>query len=167
MVGQDGLAGFLNDVGQAVGRFTGRFDGISDDQFDNAAPKHETALGQNVVAAVDGHRQQGHPFVERRGKTALLESADATAVCTFVTEKNSTETSDTSAGTLVDATYSILEFYWDGSTYIHAYFDGTLVASSSTNLPNDESLTFSLELLTGEGNTNTCTIDWIHIIQVN
>jgi len=94
-----------------------------------------------------------------------FESADATAVCTFVTEINSTETSDTSAGTLTDGAYHILEFTWDGATYVKAYFDGTLVATSSTNIPTDEALTFALELLTGEGNTNTVTIDWIRVIQ--
>jgi len=93
-----------------------------------------------------------------------FESADATAICTFVTEKNNIETSDTSAGTLTEA-YHTLEFTWDGSTYIKAYFDGTLVATSSTNIPNDEALTFALELLTGEGNANTVTIDWIRVIQ--
>ena len=94
-----------------------------------------------------------------------FESADATATATFVTEKNNTETSDTSAGTLTDNAYHVLEFTWDGSTYIKAYFDGTLVATSSTNIPDDEALTFALELLTGEGNTNTVTIDWIRVIQ--
>lgn len=95
-------------------------------------------------------------------------SADATAVCSFTTEKDSTPTADTSAGTLVDDTYSILEFYWDGSKYIHAYFDGVLVASSSTNLPDDEALTLALEFLTGENTTqNEVAIDWLRIIQVN
>jgi len=93
-----------------------------------------------------------------------FESADATAVCTFVTESASTETSDTSAGTLTEA-YHTLEFFWDGVTYVHAYFDGTLVAKSSTNIPQVEPLKFAIEVLTGEGNANTCTIDWIKIIQ--
>jgi hypothetical protein len=93
-----------------------------------------------------------------------FESADATAVCTFVTESASTETSDTSAGTLTEA-YHVLEFYWDGATYVHAYFDGTLVASSSTNIPQVEPLKFAIEFLTGETGVNTCTIDWIRIIQ--
>lgn len=94
-----------------------------------------------------------------------FESADATAVCTFVTEKDSTETSDTSAGTLVDATYSELEFYHDGAGTVRAYFDNVLVATSTTNIPDNEPLKFSIELLTGEGNTNTVTVDWIRIIQ--
>lgn len=93
------------------------------------------------------------------------ESADATAICTFTTEKDSTETSDTAAGTLTDATYSTLEFYYDGTT-VYAYFDASLVATSTTNIPDNEPLTFMIELLTGEGNTNTVTIDWIRIIQV-
>jgi hypothetical protein len=93
------------------------------------------------------------------------ESADAVATCTFVTEKDSSETSDTAAGTLVDDTYSELEFYYDGVGTVKAYFDNELVATSTTTIPDDEPLKFSLELLTGEGNTNTCSIDWIRIIQ--
>ena len=92
-------------------------------------------------------------------------SADATAVCSFATEKDGTATTDASAGTLTDNVYHVLEFTWDGSTYIKAYFDGTLVATSSTNIPNDEALTFALEYLTGETAANTVTIDWIRIIQ--
>lgn len=94
-----------------------------------------------------------------------FQSADETGVCTFKTSKDSTVTTDTSAGTLTDA-YHILEFYWDGSTYIHAYFDGTLVASSSTNLPDNEALTPTIELLTGEGNVNNVIVDWWKVIQV-
>lgn len=94
-----------------------------------------------------------------------FESADETAVCTFVTEKNTTETSDTSAGTLLDETYSTLEFYYDGAGTVNAYFDDVLVATSTTNIPDDVAMRFSLELLTGEGVANTCTVDWIRVIQ--
>ena len=94
-----------------------------------------------------------------------FESADATAVCTFVTEKDSTETSDTSAGTLVDNTYSVLEFFWDGVSRVNAYFDDVLVATSITNIPTDEELSFSIELLAGGSGADTVTIDWIRVIQ--
>lgn len=94
-----------------------------------------------------------------------FHSADETATASFSTGKDSTYTADTSAGTLTQA-YHELEFFWDGSTYVHAYFDGTLVASSATNIPNDEALTLHIELLTGEGNVNTVTVDEIRIIQV-
>lgn len=93
-----------------------------------------------------------------------FESADATATATFVTEKDGTETSDTSAGTLSES-YTILEFYFDGSS-IRAYFDNTLVATSSTNIPDDEAMTFIVECLTGEGVANGVVIDWIRIFQI-
>ncbi|RJQ29210.1 hypothetical protein C4571_02130 [Candidatus Parcubacteria bacterium] len=95
-----------------------------------------------------------------------FESLDESASISCVTEKDSTETQTDSTGTLVDATDKTLEFYWDGSTYIHFYIDGTLVASSSTNIPTDEELTLSIELLTGEGTANTCSIDWVRVIQI-
>ena len=96
-----------------------------------------------------------------------FESADETAVCTFVVEKDSTETSDTSAGTLLNATYNTLEFYYDGANSVKAYFDDVLIATSVlTNLPDNEPMKFGFELLTGEGVANTCTIDWIRVIQV-
>lgn len=94
-----------------------------------------------------------------------FESADETAVCTFVTEKDSTETSDVTAGTLLDDIYSELEFYFDGVSTVKAYFDNVLVATSITNIPNDEPLKFSFELLTGEATANNVTIDWVRIIQ--
>jgi len=99
-----------------------------------------------------------------------FESADGTATLTFVTEKNTTETSDTSAGTLVDDTYIWLEFTYDGTT-VKAYADGALVATSTTNIPTDEALTFAVELLTGEdcgacSSDNTVSIDKLNIIQI-
>ena len=94
-----------------------------------------------------------------------FQSADETAVCTFVTEKDSTPTSDAAAGTLEDGVYSTLEFYYDGVSRVDAYFDDVLVATSITNVPDNEPLKFSLELLTGEAVANTCTIDWIRVIQ--
>ena len=95
----------------------------------------------------------------------IFQSADATAVCTFTTRKDSSETNDTSSGTLGDNTYSVLEFMWDGLTKIDAYFDNVLVATSITNLPNDEAMTPTIELLTGETGVNTVTIDWLRVIQ--
>ena len=94
-----------------------------------------------------------------------FQSADAVATCTFLTEKNSAASTPVLSGTLEDNTYHVLEFTWDGSTYIKGYFDGTLIETISTPIPDDEALTFALEFLTGEGNVNTVTIDWIRVIQ--
>jgi len=95
-----------------------------------------------------------------------FESADATAVCTFVLEKDHVETSDVSAGTLLDNTYSTLEWYYDGANSVKAYFDDVLVSTAVlTNIPDNEPLTFALELLTGATAVSTCTIDWIRVIQ--
>ena len=96
-----------------------------------------------------------------------FRSVDESALLYFVMEKDSAETS-TSVATLVDATWVTAEFYYDGS-YIYAYIDGTLkatVAVTDTNFPNNEYLTPTLAMLTGEGTANTMTVEWARAFQI-
>lgn len=94
----------------------------------------------------------------------IFQSADATAVCTATARKNAAEQNETS-GTLVDNVYSVLEFVWDGSSKITPYFDNIAATALTTNLPDDEAMTPTFELLTGETGVNTVTIDWLRVIQ--
>ena len=97
-----------------------------------------------------------------------MESLDASASVSTVTEKGSSETQTDSVGTILDATTHFMEFYFDGVTQqVYFYFDGVQTGTiHSTNLPDTEALRFSLEFLTGETTANTLDIRQLRVIQV-
>lgn len=89
-----------------------------------------------------------------------FRTVDESAVLNFVLEKNSVETT-TAAATLVDDTWIRAEFYYDGGDYVRAYIDGSLVATiarTDASFPDDEHLTPTIAILTGESVANTMTI---------
>lgn len=95
-----------------------------------------------------------------------FQSVDGTGAVTLEVEKDSTATS-VAVGTMTDATNMTLELFWDGSA-LSAWVDGTQVASAiaTTNLPDDELLTFSIAMLTGEAVANTLTVNWARMFQI-
>ena len=96
-----------------------------------------------------------------------FRSVDESAVMNFVTEKNSVE-SATAVATLVDDTYVVAEFLFDGAT-VSAYINGGLIgstANSAATFPDDELLRLTLEFLSGEAVANTCTIKWLRMIHL-
>lgn len=94
-----------------------------------------------------------------------FQTVDEAAALTIEIEKDSVASSG-SIHTLVDDTWVIAEFYFDG-TYVDSYINGTLQTRLAvTNLPDDEELTVSLALLTGEAVANTATIDWVRAFQI-
>jgi hypothetical protein len=96
-----------------------------------------------------------------------FRTADGAATLTFVTEKDSTETESSSIQTLVDSTYYVAEFYWDGVSTVKAYLNGVYKASSTTNVPTDEALTVSLAYLNGAAQSSAgLLVDWVRVIQV-
>lgn len=97
-----------------------------------------------------------------------FECLDGSTDINFVLEKDSTETTSAAAvGTLADATDVTLEFLFDG-TYVDAWVDGVLQTRlATTNLPDDEQLTVSVEYLSGEAAAQTMTIKWLRAIQIN
>ncbi len=97
-----------------------------------------------------------------------FESLDESTDINFVLEKDSTETTSAAAvGTLEDATDIVLEFYFDG-TNVDAFVNGVAQTRLvTTNLPDDEQLTLSLAILTGEAIANTMTVNWCRAIQIN
>ena len=95
-----------------------------------------------------------------------FSNVDEAATLSFTTEKDSSpDVASAAAGTLTE-TYKKLEFYFDGAGTIKAYVDNTLVATTSTEVPNDEALTFAIEILTGETTANGVIIDWLRIFQI-
>jgi len=94
-----------------------------------------------------------------------FRKVDASAVLTYVLEKNSTETI-TNSVTLVADTWYQVEFYFDG-TNIDFWVNGVLQTRPvTTNLCDDEWLTDSIHFLTGEAVVHTASIVWIRTIQI-
>ena len=94
------------------------------------------------------------------------ESLDGSATTSTVTEKDSTETQTDSVSTLTDATDQVWEIYFDGSS-VYFFADGTQSSTIHTaNIPDDEALTLSLAVLTGEATANTVNVKWLRAIQI-
>lgn len=94
-----------------------------------------------------------------------FECLDGGTGISCVTEKNSTETQTDSAGTFAADTWFTLEFYFDG-TSVFFYIDGTLVATHTTNIVDDEEITPSVQFLAGSAGAKTMTIDFFRTIQI-
>jgi len=94
-----------------------------------------------------------------------FRKVDGSANVNVVTEKNSTETETLAVAAMVDDTYKLLEFYWDG-TSVEFFVDGVAVAQHTTNIVDDEELTPSIHFLTGEAVAKTMSVDWIRVIQI-
>ena len=94
-----------------------------------------------------------------------FQTVDESTALTIEIEQDSTASSG-SIHTLLDDTWVIAEWLFDGQ-YVDSYIDGVLQTRLAvTNLPDDEELTVSLALLSGEGTANTATIDWVRAFQI-
>lgn len=94
-----------------------------------------------------------------------FEKLDGGTGLSFTTEKDSSETQSDALHTIVADTYVTLEFCFDG-TSVKALVNGTVVASHTATIPNDELLCPSIHFLAGEAVAKTMTIDWIKAIQI-
>lgn len=93
---------------------------------------------------------------------------DESATLQFILEKDTNESSSNVA-TLTDDTFVVAEWYYDGADYVYAYVNGVLaatVARTDTNFPNDEHMTPTIAILTGEDSANTLTVRWCRCIQI-
>lgn len=95
-----------------------------------------------------------------------FRTVDGSAAMTFVTEKDSTETS-TAAATLAAATTYYLSFVCDGTGTVCGYVNGTLVATHTTNIPDDEALTVTIAYLNGAAQSNKgVDIDYVKVFGI-
>lgn len=110
------------------------------------------------------------------GNTTLLggmtdgiyfRSVDGSTDLNFVTEKNSTETA-TKAATLAAATTYYLSFVCDGTGTVYAYCNSTLVATHTTNIPDDEALTVGIAYLNGAASMQNkgLEVDYVKVIGI-
>jgi len=95
-----------------------------------------------------------------------FRKVDGSTDLNFVTEKNSTET-ETKAATFAAATTYYLTFVCDGASTVHAYCNGTLITSHTTNICDDEALTISLAYLNGTAQSNKgIEVDYIKVFAI-
>lgn len=95
-----------------------------------------------------------------------FEKLDGGTGISGVTEKNSTETQTDSLGTFAANTNVILEFYFDG-TSVYFFVNGALAATHTANIPDDEPLTPSIELLAGSAAARRMKIAWARAIAIS
>lgn len=96
----------------------------------------------------------------------FLSKIDGTTAITTNVEKDSSNTSTTVSPVFAASAYTIWELFWNG-TALTFYIDGVLVSTPAlTNLPDDELLTVTVQLLAGSAAINTMTIDWIRAISI-
>tara|TARA_Y100000114_G_C11751700_1_gene324657 strand:+ start:1375 stop:2067 length:693 start_codon:yes stop_codon:yes gene_type:complete len=92
-------------------------------------------------------------------------SPDATGDIDAVTEKDSTETLTDTTKDLADNTFVILRFEVEGTSKVRFYVDSALVATHTTNIPDDEALTPTLCIRNDGAAANTLTVDYVLAIQ--
>lgn len=88
---------------------------------------------------------------------------DEDASIDVLTEKDSTETITDSGVDAVDATYVKLAFYWDGVSKVMFFIDDNLVATHTTNIPDDENLCITLHHQNGEAVAQTLHVDYLYV----
>jgi hypothetical protein len=90
--------------------------------------------------------------------------ADGAATVNFLVEKNNTATTASSIATMADDTYIRLGFYYDGSSAVQYFVNGTYTGSSvTTNLPDDEDMTITIAIQNGEAVAKTMTVDYVYV----
>lgn len=94
-----------------------------------------------------------------------IESLDGGATISTITEIANAETQNDSEGTLVDAQYHVLEFYYDG-TSVYFFFDGSQTGNIHTAGIPTAALGPSLAFLTGEAVANTIDFRWARAFMV-
>jgi len=91
--------------------------------------------------------------------------ADGSTAMSFDINKNSTATNVAAIHTVVDDTFLVAEFYWNGAA-LEVFVNGASVSVPAiTNLPDDEELTPSIHFLAGAAAAKTCTLDWMRCIK--
>jgi hypothetical protein len=90
--------------------------------------------------------------------------ADGAATVDFRVEKNNTATTASAMATMADDTYIRLGFYYDGSSEVQYFVNGTYTGSSvTTNLPDDEDMTITIAIQNGEAAAKTMTVDYVYV----
>ena len=139
--------GFKFESGKRL-RFKARFK-VSD------ATQSDIVIGLQITDTTPLDVSDGVFFLKADGSTTL----------NLLVEKNGTATTQ-AAATMADDTFVVLEFVYDGGSYIHLSLNNAPVAAvATTNLPDDEELTVSFGIQNGEAAAKVLTIDYIHVVK--
>lgn len=93
-----------------------------------------------------------------------VDDGNASIICK--SEKNSTESSTDSGVDLADDTYVTVGFYWDGSSTAKFFVNDALVATHTSNNPDDVQLGVALFQLSGDDSgTKSMTVDYAYVAQ--
>lgn len=96
----------------------------------------------------------------------FFQKVDGSTTMSFNLEKNSTTTSVNYGTAIAADTWYTLEFFFDG-TNVDWYVNGVLqTRPATTNLCDDEWLTPSVHVLTGQAVITTAEVDYIRCIQI-
>lgn len=90
---------------------------------------------------------------------------DGATAIQAVTEKDSVETVAATAGVFAANTTTILEFYSTGGS-ISFYINGAEVATHTTNIPDDETLSPVIQFLSGSAGAKRLKIAWARAFSV-
>lgn len=90
---------------------------------------------------------------------------DESASLACFTTKDSTTTTTSAVATLADATYVVLGFHYDGAGKVKFFVNRALVATHTTNIPDDENLALTIHIQNGEAAAKTCTVDYFFVTQ--
>jgi len=91
---------------------------------------------------------------------------DETTAITYHCEKDGTDTSANTGIAIVAATHNRFGIHWDGAGIVTFWLDGKMVASSTTNIPDDENLCITFGIENGAAAAKTLTIDYVICAQV-
>jgi len=83
-----------------------------------------------------------------------------------VTEKDSTETVTDSGVDMADDTFIKIGWFFDGAGTIYFFIDDVLVATHTTNIPDDEELAVGFEIETAEAVAHYLNVDYIKVAQL-
>jgi hypothetical protein len=93
-----------------------------------------------------------------------FQSDDGDANIDALSEKDSTETNTDTGSDLADDTYVELGFYYDGAGSVTYFVNDALVATHTSNLPDDERMCLTIHLQNGEAAAKTASIDYVSIL---
>ena len=92
-----------------------------------------------------------------------FECPDSTGDIDAICEKDSSQTTTDSAQDLADDTFVTLRFEAEGTGKVRYYVDGSLVATHTTNIPENEALTPTICVRNDGAAANTMTLDYIFV----
>ena len=90
---------------------------------------------------------------------------DSTGDIDYVVENGGSETTADSTKDLANATFVVVRFEVIGTTSVQFWIDGVAIATVTTNLPEDDMLTPTLEIRNDGTGENTIEIDYILVAQ--